>query len=117
MFNFTAKPGLRIVSYKRVLIVTDGQSNVEQHKTLYNSFRLKNLGIEVFVVAVGKYMRGIAEIVGLASSTDAHLFRVKDLTDFSEIVKMIPDWKELRKAQYKTWLHQMSLQEQEYYGH
>ncbi|KAK3715035.1 hypothetical protein QZH41_002684 [Actinostola sp. cb2023] len=71
----TNKSGYRRLSYKRLLIVTDGQSNVEKQKTLYNAFRLKNMGIEIFVVAVGKYLRGIAEIVGLASSSDAHLYR------------------------------------------
>lgn len=116
VFNHTAKSGLRLGSYKRALILTDGQSNVKKEKTLYNAFRLKDLGVEMFVVAVGKYMKGISEIVGLASSTDAHLYRVTNLKDFVEVVKLIPNWRELRMHKHRTWLHHMSLQDHEYYG-
>ena len=82
IFNRTANTGIRLGSYKRVLILTDGQSNVKKEKTLYNAFRLKDLGVEMFVVAVGKYMKGISEIVGLATSTDAHLYRITSLKVF-----------------------------------
>lgn len=100
------KSGMRRLSYKRILIVTDGQSNVKKQLTLYKAFKLKNMGIEIFVIAIGSYLRGIAEIVGLASSTDAHLYRVKNMKDLLEIVQLIPPW-DLIKAQQKTWLENM----------
>lgn len=100
------KSGYRRLSYKRILIVTDGQSNVEKEQTLYNAFRLKNMGIEIFVVAVGKYLRGIAEIVGLASSTDAHLYRVRNMRGLLEVVRLIPPW-DLIRDQQRTWLENM----------
>ncbi|KXJ19100.1 collagen alpha-1(XXII) chain [Exaiptasia diaphana] len=100
------KSGMRRLSYKRILIVTDGQSNVKKQLTLYKAFKLKNMGIEIFVIAVGGYLRGIAEIVGLASSTDAHLYRVKNMKDLLEIVQLIPPW-DLIRQQQKTWLENM----------
>lgn len=100
------KSGYRRLSYKRILIVTDGQSNVKKQLTLYKAFRLKNMGIEVFVVAVGNYLRGIAEIVGLASSTDAHLYRVRDMKGLLEVVHLIPPWQLIREQQ-RTWLENM----------
>lgn len=98
--------GYRRLSYKRLLVVTDGQSNIEKQKTLYNAFRLKNMGIEIFVVAIGSYLKGIAEIVGLASSTDAHLYRVRNMRGLLEIIHLIPPWQFLRDQQ-KTWLENM----------
>ncbi|XP_031571673.1 integrin alpha-D-like [Actinia tenebrosa] len=103
---FKRESGYRRLSYKRILIVTDGQSNIEKPKTLYNAFRLKNMGIEIFVIAIGKYLKGIAEIVGLASSTDAHLYRVRNMKDLLDIVHLIPPWEFLRQQQ-KTWLENM----------
>ena len=114
VFNVSAHSGVRVNSFKRALILTDGQSNVKKEKTLYNAFRLKEAGIEIFVIAVGKYLSGISEIVGLASSTDAHLYRVKNLNSFYEIVKLIPSWRSLRQQQHKTWLSSMSRDEQGY---
>ena len=114
VFNESANSGVRINSFKRTLIVTDGQSNVKKEKTLYNAFRLKEAGIEIFVIAVGKYMPGISEIVGLASSTDAHLYRVKNLKSFFDIVKLIPNWNVLREQQHRLWLNSMTREGQGY---
>ncbi|XP_032221860.1 uncharacterized protein LOC5520805 [Nematostella vectensis] len=100
------KSGFRRLSFKRILIVTDGQSNINMERTLYNAFQLKNMGIEIFVVAVGKYLRGIAEIVGLASSTDAHLYRVRNLRGLLEVVHLIPPWRLIHQQQ-RTWLANM----------
>ena len=86
--------GVRKVSYKRVLILTDGSSNVNKEETLFNAFKLKELGAEIFVIAVGKYLKGISEIVGMASSTDHHLYRVRDMGLLLKIVTLIPKWVE-----------------------
>ena len=92
-FFLNRNSGLRNISYKRVLILTDGRSNVEEDKTLYNAFSLKEIGAEIFVIAVGKYLKGILEIVGMASSTNDHLYRVENMGALLEIVTLIPQWK------------------------
>lgn len=99
--------GMRPLAFKRILIVTDGQSNMEKEKTLYAALKLKMMAIEIFVVAVGDYIKGIHELVGLASSSDAHLYRVKNMEDFAQMVKLIPTWNMLR-AQQNNWLSQMN---------
>ena len=47
--------GWRRRALKRVLVLTDGQSNINTHLMLYRALQLKLLGVEVFVVAVGFY--------------------------------------------------------------
>lgn len=92
---------------KRVLIITDGQSNIHKNKTLYRAFQLKNAGAQVFVIAVGEYIKGINEIVSLASSTDGHLYRVKDTNGLLRVVKLIPPWTMLKSFMKRTWLSGM----------
>ena len=99
--------GMRPLAFKRILIVTDGQSNVEKEKTLFAALKLKMMAIEIFVVAVGDYIKGIHELVGLASSSDAHLYRVKNMEDFARMVKLIPTWNMIR-AKQNNWLSQMN---------
>ena len=98
-----ARPGYR----KRVLIITDGQSNVDKQKTLYRALQIKSTGTQIFVIAIGRYLRGISEIVGLASSTDAHLYRVTDVRGLLRVVKMIPPWYLLRDYIRRSWLYGM----------
>ncbi|KXJ26358.1 integrin alpha-X [Exaiptasia diaphana] len=82
--------GARRGSYKRVLIVTDGRSNIKNELTLYRAAKLKNYHIEIFVLAVGKYIQGIDELAELATSKQWHLFRVETMEGLIEVVKMIP---------------------------
>ncbi|XP_068729709.1 vitrin-like [Montipora capricornis] len=96
-----ARPGLR----KRVLIVTDGQSNIAKEDTLYRALQVKSTGTQIFVIAVGRYMRGMSEIVGLASSTDAHLYRVADMEGLLKVVKMIPPWRIIKEYMTRSWLY------------
>ena len=84
---------LRPRAKKRVLLLTDGSSNVNIHLTLYRAFQLKILGVEMFVIGVGNYIPSIQELVGIASSSDRHLYRVRDAMSLLEIVRLIPDWK------------------------
>lgn len=83
-----ARPGIP----KRVLILTDGQSNMHKEMTLYRSFELKHTGAQVFVIAIGEYIAGIDEIVSLASSSHDHLYRVRDTDGLIRIVKLVPRW-------------------------
>lgn len=78
--------------YKNVLLVTDGLSNMGKDMTLFKAFGLKNDGVEIFVVAVGGFAFGIQEIIGLASSTDRHLYRVRDFEGLIEVTNLIPGW-------------------------
>ena len=55
-----------------------------------NAFRLKHLGVQIFVVAVGEYLDGLQELVGMASTTFAHMYRVADMEGFARLVKLIP---------------------------
>ena len=59
------------------------------------------------MVAVGKYIKGIVEIVGMASSTNAHLYRVEDLEGLLQVVRLIPQWKDIQDYNKKTWLSNM----------
>ena len=81
--------GARAGSFRRVLVVTDGQSNVKRNKTLLNAMDLKLNGAEIFVIGVGEYLDGIHELVLLASSLDAHLYRAGDMQGLVEVVKLI----------------------------
>ena len=98
-----ARPGYR----KRVLIITDGQSNVHKHKTLFKAFQIKLTGTQIFVIAIGKYLKGMSEIVGLASSTDAHLYRVADVSGLLRVVRLIPPWHIMKDYIRRSWLNGM----------
>ena len=87
-------PGGRFANRRNVLLITDGQSNVDQHLTKLNADRLKAFGVHIYVFAVGSYISGIGEMVQVAgnsssSERDGYLYRVKDygaLAKFSELV-------------------------------
>lgn len=93
--------GARQGSFRRILVVTDGQSNIKRDETVPSAFQLKVLGIEVFVIAVGEYLEGIQEMVQMASSTDAHMYRVLNMGDLVEIVKLIPN------VGKKSWIDEL----------
>lgn len=88
--------GVRGGSLKRVLVVTDGKSNLNKETTLFEAMELKLLSIEVFVVAVGKYVDGIEELIGIATTRERHLFRVDSFGGFIEVVELIPPWPGIR---------------------
>ena len=95
--QYGARPG----SFRRILLVTDGQSNIKKKETVPSAFQLKLLGIEVFVIAEGEYLEGIQEMVQMASSTDAHMYRVLNMRGLVEIVKLIPD------AGQRPWIDEL----------
>ena len=63
--------------------------------TLFKAFSLKSDGVEIFVVAVGGFRFGIEEIIGLASSTDKHIYRVRDFNGLKEVIGYIPRWESI----------------------
>lgn len=83
------RTGARVGSFRRVLIATDGQSNIKQDKTLWKAMDLKLNGAKIFVMGVGEYVDGIDELAHLASTLDAHLYRAGDMQGFIEVVKLI----------------------------
>lgn len=89
---YVRRSGFDPEGFKNVLLVTDGLSNIGKDMTLFKAFSLKNDGVEIFVVAIGGFTFGIAEIIGLASSTDRHLFRVRDFDGLIEVTNYIPGW-------------------------
>lgn len=93
--------GARQGSFRRILVLTDGQSNIKRDETVPSAFQLKLLGVEVFVVAVGEYLEGIQEIVQMASSTDAHMYRVLNMSNLVKIIKLVPN------AGQKSWIHEV----------
>lgn len=97
--NSKLRPGAK----KRVLLLTDGSSNVNVHFTLFRAFQLKMLGVEMFVIGVGNYMPGIQELVGIASTTNRHLFRVRNTMSLLDITRLIPPWRYLHQHQ-RPWV-------------
>lgn len=90
IFDKPARHGGREQSFKRVLIITDGQSNIKRNMTIPIARSLKTRGIEVFVIAVGEYLDGIDELSKMASSPNAHMYRVEDMSGLVLVVKLIP---------------------------
>ena len=80
---------------KIVLLVTDGQSNKQTHLTIPNADNLKNMGVAIYVVAVGSNIRGIGEMVKVAGTNDRYtpvenyLFRVHDYNGLLNVTKMV----------------------------
>ena len=73
-----------------VFLVTDGKSNIKKHLTIPRAQALKRSGVKIFVVAVGGHVRGIDEMVNVASyPPQKFLFRVKKLDGFSQIIKLM----------------------------
>ena len=87
---FILKGRRLFTNFRKVLLVTDGQSNVYKKLTIPNAKALKDDGVEVYVVPVGTFYYGIDEIVKVASyPPDKYLFRVQNLAGFWDIIKLI----------------------------
>lgn len=88
--------GIRAGSRKRVLLVTDGPSERNPNDTAtlqrmtWTAIKIRTLGPEVFLVAVGHRVPRIEELLVIPSSTDTHFYRVSNMTAFKQIVDGIP---------------------------
>ena len=86
--------GGRANARKVVLLVTDGQSNIKRHLTIPNAKKLKNMGVAIYVVAVGPNIDGIGEMVKVAGTNDPYtrpdnyLFRVSNYLGFLQVTKV-----------------------------
>ena len=99
-FIFLIKGRHTFPTRKMVFVLTDGRSNVRRDLTVPNANALKTIGVEIYVVAVGASIYGIDEIVKIASYPPKdYLFRVKNLTGFWQIIKLIV--KEVSPGNYR----------------
>ena len=77
--------------------MTDGQSNVEKSLTIPNAQKLKNIGVEIFVIAVGNHIDGIDEMAKVASyPPDKYVFRVNKNSDLIYVFELA--WKKVIKG-------------------
>lgn len=84
---FLVKGRRPLANSKRVLLVTDGRSNIRSHLTIPNANALKASGVTIYVVAVGDYISGIDEMVKVASNPSTDLLRVKDYDEFWDLIQ------------------------------
>ncbi|EDO28778.1 predicted protein [Nematostella vectensis] len=96
----TSKYGSTPGGLARVLVVTDGRSNIEKHRTERKAFKLKANGIEVFVIAIGDYLEGMDELARMANTKYAHMYRVEDVKGLARVVKLIPRLQEREATNY-----------------
>ncbi|XP_022777543.1 uncharacterized protein LOC111318960, partial [Stylophora pistillata] len=81
--------GYRLGSLKSVLLITDGQSNIQRDLTIFIVKELKNRGVAIFVVAAGFYINGIDEMVKLSTNQNTYLLRVETVRQFYEVTRVI----------------------------
>ena len=98
-FIFTQLTGSRRGARQMVFLVTDGRSNTNRHQTVPNAKKLKDDGVEIFVIAVGYFSGGIEEIVQVASlPVEDHVLRVRSYGDMIDVVKLVVQ--EINPGQY-----------------
>ena len=84
--------GVRDGSRKRMLLVTDGpcernlNDTIKLQRLIWASMQIKTQGPEVFVVAVGRRIPRIEELLLIPSSTDVHFYRVANMAEFKRLV-------------------------------
>ena len=96
------KIGSQRFSKLKVLLMTDGQSNVNVHQTIPNAKKLKNMGVQISVVAVGNLgTHAIKEMANIASSpAQKHVFRIKKNSDLVYIFELALE--KLKSGKYKA---------------
>ena len=71
-------------------IITDGNSNINEEKTIEEAIRARQAGIHVFVVSVGKQIN-IIELKGMASEpVDDNIYKVDRFQDLRTIIELMP---------------------------
>ena len=91
--------GRREGSEKVVILITDGQSNAQCHLTIPKAQELKKRQVKILVFVVGSYVKGIDEMVKVASDPpENYMFRVKTWGGFYEFTILI-----LQKAFKDKW--------------
>ena len=85
---FLVKGRRPLANSKRVLLVTDGRSNIRSDLTIPNADALKASGVRIFVVAIGNAISGIDELVKVASDPFRDLLRLKDFSGFWYLIQL-----------------------------
>ena len=93
--------GVRPVGRRAVLLITDGASSFNRHRTIAKAAALKQNGVSIYVIAVGSaFMSGIDEMVKVASwPPQNHVFRVSDLNGLLTVIKLVV--KQVAPGKYK----------------
>ena len=84
--------GRRSSASRKVLLLTDGQSNIDKAQTIPNAQKLKNIGVQVSVIAVGHHipLEGIQEMAKVASYPAGHnVYRVTTNSDLVYVFNLI----------------------------
>ncbi|XP_028399501.1 collagen alpha-1(XII) chain-like [Dendronephthya gigantea] len=94
--------GSRRFSKLKVLLITDGQSNVNKSMTVPKAQELKKMGVQISVVAVSDLdTDAIKEMAHVASSPAIkHVFRVQSVGKLAYVFDMA--FEKLKSGQYKV---------------
>jgi hypothetical protein len=80
--------------------MTDGQSNIDKSLTIPNAKKLKGMGVDIFVVAVGDHIYGIDEMAKVASyPPEKYVYRVKTNSALVYVFELA--WEKVRSG-YKA---------------
>ena len=83
-----------------MLLVTDGQFNVNKMLSLHNAYEVKHARVEIFVIVIGNFPRDIEEILNIASPPPQdHVLRIRSYGDFIDVVLLAI--KKISPTQYK----------------
>ena len=82
--------GHRQSASKLAMVITDGLSNIQPDQTVPQARRLKRIGTEVLVIAVGHFgAAGLKEICGIASQPcSENVFYLDNYREILGIAKM-----------------------------
>ena len=84
--------GSRSGAHRKVFLLTDGQSNIDKAKTIPNAQMLKNIGVQIGVIAVGHHipLEGIQEMAKVASyPAGDNVYRVSTNNGLVYVFKII----------------------------
>ncbi|XP_046860975.1 integrin alpha-2-like [Xenia sp. Carnegie-2017] len=98
LFDDSTK-GSRRGARQMVFLVTDGQSNISRRQTVPNAKKLKDDGVEILVIGVGYFSRGIEEIFQIATlPVEDHILRFRNYRDMINVVNRVVE--EINPGQY-----------------
>ena len=72
------------------VLVTNGPATENLQSLTWAASRIKALGPENFLVALGDRIPSVKELVAIPSSTDAHFYCISNMSPFKQIVDGIP---------------------------
>lgn len=92
---FEERMGNRAAVPNIAILVTDGHSNVDQHKTVPEAMAAKQQGIDMYVVTMGDHvdMREINQIAGSRHrGPETFVFPVREREETEFVADMLTDW-------------------------